>query len=110
VAGALRLAQLEGVSPNPFYDAAVRSMTLSWHNFFFGWGRFSLQLPEALAGTLSIPLLYDAVRRVVGRPAGLAAAVALAVLPESVLTAQRHDRLGDDAAGHRRAVADGSGG
>ena len=22
--------------PNPFYDAAVRSMRLSWHNFFFG--------------------------------------------------------------------------
>ena len=24
------------VSPDPFYDAAVRSMSLSWHNFFFG--------------------------------------------------------------------------
>src|SRR5438445_9179385 len=36
VAAALRFAQLENVSPNEFYDAAVRSMSTSWHNFFFG--------------------------------------------------------------------------
>ncbi len=36
VAAALRLAELEDVSGNPFYDAAVRSMGLSWHNFLFG--------------------------------------------------------------------------
>jgi 4-amino-4-deoxy-L-arabinose transferase-like glycosyltransferase len=53
-----------------------------------GWGQFSLKLPEALAGTLAVPLLYDTVRRAVNRPAGLVAAVALAVLPESVLTAR----------------------
>ncbi len=35
-AGALRLVALGKVSPDPFYDAAVRSMGLSWHNFFFG--------------------------------------------------------------------------
>src|SRR5271167_4037278 len=35
-AGALRLLHLGQVPPDPFYDAAVRSMTLSWHNFFFG--------------------------------------------------------------------------
>ncbi len=35
-----------------------------------------------------MPLLYDAVRRAAGTPAGLAAAAALAVLPESVLTAR----------------------
>jgi hypothetical protein len=33
---ALRLAELEDVSGNPFYDAAVRSMGLWWHNFLFG--------------------------------------------------------------------------
>ena len=116
VAAVLRFASIEDVSPNPFYDAAVRSMTLSWHNFFFGafdpagilsidkppvdlwlqvasvklfgWSQFALKLPEALAGTLSVPLLYDTVRRAVNRPAGLGAAVALAVLPESVLTAR----------------------
>jgi 4-amino-4-deoxy-L-arabinose transferase-like glycosyltransferase len=115
-AAALRFAELEDVVPNPFYDAAVRSMTLSWHNFFFGsfdpggflaidkppldlwlqvisvkllgWNAAALKLPEALGGTLSIPLLYDAVRRLLGRPAGLAAAATLAVLPESVLTSR----------------------
>jgi 4-amino-4-deoxy-L-arabinose transferase-like glycosyltransferase len=115
-AAVLRFAELSGVSPNQFYDAAVRSMSMSWHNLFFGafdpgatlsvdkppldlwlqvlsvkvlgWGPFALKLPEALGGTLSVPLLYDAVRRAVGRPAGLAAAAALAVFPESVLTSR----------------------
>jgi 4-amino-4-deoxy-L-arabinose transferase-like glycosyltransferase len=35
-----------------------------------------------------VPLLYDAVRRAAGRPAALGAAIALAVLPESVLTSR----------------------
>jgi 4-amino-4-deoxy-L-arabinose transferase-like glycosyltransferase len=116
VAAGLRLADLSHVLGNPFYDAAVRSMGQSWHNFFvgafdpggrvaidkppldlwlqvasvklFGWSAVSLKLPEALAGTACVPLLYDTVRRVFGRPAGLAAALALAVLPVSVLTAR----------------------
>ena len=116
VAAALRFAQLESVSANQFYDAAVSSMSASWHNFFFGafdpagilsidkppldlwlevvsvkllgFNQFALKLPEALGGTLAVPLLYDTVRRVAGRPAGLAAAAALAVLPESVLTSR----------------------
>ncbi len=116
VAAALRFAEVDDVHANQFYDAAVRSMTLSWHNFFygafdpggilavdkppldlwlqvlsvklFGWNAAALKLPEALGGTLSVPLLYDAVRRVIGRPAGLAAATVLAVMPESVLTSR----------------------
>src|SRR5450755_4673648 len=116
VAAALRFAEVDDVSANQFYDAAVRSMSLSWHNFFFGafdpggilavdkppldlwlqvlsvkllgWNASAIKLPEALGGTLSVPLLYDAVRRVVGRPAGLAAATVLAVMPESVLTSR----------------------
>src|SRR2546421_10237653 len=36
VAAALRFAHVENVSPNLFYDSAVRSMSTSWHNFFFG--------------------------------------------------------------------------
>lgn len=112
----LRLANFAAVTPNPFYDAAVRSMGQSWHNFFFGafepggsvsvdkipldlwlqvlsvkmlgFGSVALRMPEALAGTLAVPLLYDTVRRVAGRPAGLAAAAALAVLPVAVLTAR----------------------
>ena len=116
LAAALRLAELEDVSGNPFYDAAVHSMGLSWHNFLFGafdpgamlsvdkppldlwlqvastkllgWNSFALKLPEALGGTLAVPLLYDAVRRAVGRGAGLAAAASLAVMPVSVLTSR----------------------
>ncbi len=36
LAAALRLAELEDVRGNPFYDAAVHSMGLSWRNFLFG--------------------------------------------------------------------------
>ena len=116
LAATLRLTELGDVHGNTFYDAAVHSMSLSWHNFFFGafdpsallaidkpplalwlqvgsvkvfgFGSFGLKFPEALGGTLAVPLLYDAVRRAVSRPAGLAAAVTLAVLPVSVLTAR----------------------
>jgi 4-amino-4-deoxy-L-arabinose transferase-like glycosyltransferase len=116
VAAVLRFAGLSGVAPNTFYDAAVRSMSMSAANFFFGafdprallaidkppldlwlqvvsvklfgWGSFALKLPEALAGTLAVPLLYDVVRRAAGAPAGLAAAAVLALAPQSVLTAR----------------------
>jgi 4-amino-4-deoxy-L-arabinose transferase-like glycosyltransferase len=116
VAAVFRFTRLQAVAPNEFYDAAVRSMSMSWHNFLFGafdpggllsidkppldlwlqvlsvkllgWSRFSLKLPEALCGTLAVPLLYDTVRRIAGRYAGIAAAAALAVAPASVLTAR----------------------
>jgi 4-amino-4-deoxy-L-arabinose transferase-like glycosyltransferase len=115
-AAALRLAHLGSVASDPFYDGAVRSMTLSWHNFFFGamepagsvsidkppldlwlqvlsvklfgFGSTSLKLPEALAGTASVGLLFAAVRRLFGARAGLAAALALAVLPVEVITSR----------------------
>jgi 4-amino-4-deoxy-L-arabinose transferase-like glycosyltransferase len=116
LAAALRLVDLGAVRLDPFYDAAVRSMGVSWHNFFFGayepggsvaidkppvdlwlqvasvkllgWGSTSLKLPEALAGTVSVPLLYAAVRGPFGTLAGLVAAAALAVLPIEVITAR----------------------
>lgn len=115
-AAALRLVDLGAVRLDPFYDAAVRSMGLSWHNFFLGayepggsvsidkppvdlwlqvasvkllgWSSTSLKLPEALAGTASVPLLYAALRRPFGVLAGLVAAAALAVLPIEVITAR----------------------
>lgn len=115
-AAALRLVDLGAVRLDPFYDAAVRSMGFSWHNFFFGayepggsvsidkppvdlwlqvgsvkllgWGSTSLKLPEALASTVSVPLLYAAIRRSFGVIAGLVAALALAVLPIEVITAR----------------------
>ncbi|HUB74626.1 MAG TPA: glycosyltransferase family 39 protein [Solirubrobacteraceae bacterium] len=115
-AGALRLVHIGQVPPDPFYDAAVRSMELSWHNLFFGvydpggslsidkppvdlwlqvasvellgFSSTTLKLPEALAGVLSVPLLYVVVRRIWSGPAGVAAAVAMAVLPISVITSR----------------------
>jgi 4-amino-4-deoxy-L-arabinose transferase-like glycosyltransferase len=116
LAAALRLVDLGAVRLDPFYDAAVRSMGLSWHNFFFGayepggsvsidkppvdlwlqvasvkllgWSSTSLKLPEALAGAASVPLLYAAVRRPFGAIAGLVSALALATLPIEVVTAR----------------------
>jgi 4-amino-4-deoxy-L-arabinose transferase-like glycosyltransferase len=113
---ALRLIDLGAVRLDPFYDAAVRSMGMSWHNFFFGayepggsvsidkppvdlwlqvasvkllgWSSTSLKLPEALAGAASVPVLYAALRRPFGVLAGLVAATALAVLPIEVITAR----------------------
>ncbi len=115
-AALLRLIYINRVSPDPFYDAAVRSMGLSWHNFFFGafepggsvsidkppvdlwlqvasvklfgFSSTTLKLPEILAGIAAVPLLFAAVRRMWSVPAGLAAAVGLAVLPVEVITSR----------------------
>ncbi len=97
-----------------YYPPAVRSMMDNWHNFFFasydpggfvtidkppvgfwpqvvsaklfGFTPFSVLLPQALAGVLSVLLLYYLVRRHFGVVAGLLAALALAVSPISVVT------------------------
>src|SRR5215472_6335692 len=96
-----------------FYAAAVRSMSQNWHNFFFAsfdpWGTvsvdklpgafwvqalsvrlfgfhtWSLVLPQAVEGTLTVLVLYRAVRRVSGAGAGLVAAAALAATPVTIL-------------------------
>ncbi len=96
-----------------FYAGAVRSMSGSWHNFFFGasdpWGTVSVDklpgafwiqalslrvfgfhvwafvLPQVIEGTLTVLVLYRAVRRVAGAGAALVAALALAVTPVTVL-------------------------
>ena len=96
-----------------FYGAAVRSMSQSWHDFFFGafdpWGTVSVDklpgsfwvqalfvrlfgfhiwavvLPQAIEGTLTVLVLFRAVRRVAGAGAGLVAAVALAATPVTIL-------------------------
>ena len=102
----------EGYS-NSYYAAAIRSMLQSWHNFFFvsfdpggyvsvdkpplgfwieaafarvlGFGGVSTILPQALAGVLAVALLYHLVARGFGAPAGLIAALTLAVSPISVV-------------------------
>lgn len=116
LAAVLRLWSLGKVAPDPFYDAAVRSMGLSLHNFFFGayepggsvaidkppvdlWLQVistkalgftttTLKLPEALAGTASVPVVFAAVRRIWSPAAGIAAALSMAVLPIEVITAR----------------------
>ncbi|HYZ29242.1 MAG TPA: glycosyltransferase family 39 protein [Thermoleophilaceae bacterium] len=116
LAALLRFHDLGSMALNPYYDAAVRSMGTSWHAFLvgafnpnasvavdkpplglwaqvattklFGFTSFALLLPEALASTLAVVLLYDLVRRPFGRVAGLGAAAALAVLPVEVMTAR----------------------
>jgi 4-amino-4-deoxy-L-arabinose transferase-like glycosyltransferase len=99
---------------NLYYAAAIRSMLDNLHNFFFvsfdpsgfvsidkpplgfwlqaasakifGFTPFSIFLPQALAGVLSVVVLYHLVRCHFGVVAGLLAALALAISPISVVT------------------------
>jgi 4-amino-4-deoxy-L-arabinose transferase-like glycosyltransferase len=103
---------------NSYYAAAVKSMSLNWHNFFFvafdpqgflaidkpplgfwiqvlstrifGFSAWSLLVPEALAGVGAVAVLYLLVRRVFGPGAGLIAALALALTPISVVTSRNN--------------------
>jgi 4-amino-4-deoxy-L-arabinose transferase-like glycosyltransferase len=112
----LRVTELGRVQPDPFYDAAVRSMGESWHAFLFGalepggsvsidkppfdlWLQVAstkslgftttaLLLPEALGGCAAVALLFVLVRSLWGTAEAIAAAAALAVLPVSVLTSR----------------------
>ena len=96
-----------------FYGGAVRSMALNWHNFFFGafdpWGTVSVDklpgafwvqalsirlfgfhvwamvLPQAVEGALTVLVLFRVVRRIAGPAGGLAASIALAVTPVTIL-------------------------
>ncbi len=116
LAAGLRLWMIRDVPGNVFYDAAVRSMGTSWHDFFFGalepsgtvsidkppvdlwlqvastrilgFGLTGLHLPEALGGVLACSLLFGVLRRPFGAGAALGATLTLAVLPVSVLTAR----------------------
>ena len=51
----------------------------------FGYSKVSLLLPEALAGTAAVVILYVGVRSAWGRGAGLIAALALALTPINVM-------------------------
>jgi len=98
---------------NTFYAAAVQAGTKSWKAFFygsfdsgnfitvdkppaslwimslsgriFGFNSWSMLAPEALLGVAAVALLYAAVRRVWGGPAGLLAGAALATTPAAAL-------------------------
>lgn len=99
---------------NLYYAATVKSMGSNWKAFFFasfdpagfvtvdkpplgfwlqvlstkilGFTPFAVFLPQALAGVLSVLLVYWLVRRVFGPVAGVIAALALALSPISVVT------------------------
>jgi 4-amino-4-deoxy-L-arabinose transferase-like glycosyltransferase len=115
LAGAcLRFYQLGQAGVNDYYAATVKSMLVSWKNFFFvafepggsvsvdkpplgfwieaasayflGVNGFALALPNAVAGVLSIFLVYKLIRRPFGPWAGLTAAAALAVMPVAIAT------------------------
>ena len=95
-----------------YYTAAVRSMALSWHNFFyvafdpagfisvdkppvalwiqalsvelFGFQPLSLLMPQVAEGVASVWILFQIVRRRSNAPAALLAAFFFAVSPISV--------------------------
>ena len=98
---------------NDFYAAAVQSGTKSWKAFFFGsfdqsnfitvdktpgslwvmeisgrifgFSQWSMLAPQALEGVASVLLLYAAVKRWFGPPAGLIAGLVLALTPVAAL-------------------------
>ncbi len=115
IAGLAGLSYAWGIAHaplEPYYAASVRSMSTSWHNFFFGAfdpagtitldklpGAFWLQalsvrifgyqpwamvLPQVIAGVLAVVFLFRAVERLMGTAAGLIAAFVLAVSPATV--------------------------
>jgi 4-amino-4-deoxy-L-arabinose transferase-like glycosyltransferase len=98
---------------NAFYSAAAQAASQSWKAFFFGsfdasnaitvdkppaalWvmglsarifgvNAWSLLVPQALEGVATVALLYAAVRRRFGAPAGLLAGAVAALTPVAVL-------------------------
>lgn len=103
---------LNDVVLEPYYEATVRSMAVSWHNFAFaafdvsgtitldklpgslwvqaltarvlGVHTWSLVLPQVVEGVLTVAVLHRAVRRLAGPGAALTAALVLAFSPAVV--------------------------
>jgi 4-amino-4-deoxy-L-arabinose transferase and related glycosyltransferases of PMT family len=108
---------IEGTA-NSYYAAAVKSMTLSFKNFFFvsfdpagfvtidkpplgywfqaisakifGYSGWSILLPQALAGVISVVLIYKIVKRSFGSIAGLISALCLTVTPVFVAASRNN--------------------
>ncbi len=104
---------------NEYYSAAVRSMTQSWHAFLFGsfdtggvmtvdkpplalwiqalsarvfgYGSWSMLVPQALMGVASVALVYDMTRRHFGRAAGFGAGLALTLTPVAVAISRHNN-------------------
>lgn len=111
----LHLYNIESIGDaNAYYTAAVKSMLMSWKNFFFvaaepggsvtvdkpplglwieaafayflGVSGFSVSLPNIIAGVLGIPLLYAMVKKYLGELAGIVAALVMAFTPVFLAT------------------------
>lgn len=54
----------------------------------FGFGSFSVMVPDALYGIATVAVLYDAVRRALGREVAILAALFMALTPVAVLVAR----------------------
>lgn len=108
---------IEGYA-NGYYAAGVKSMTMSLKNYFFvsfdpagfvsidkpplgfwiqtisakifGFSGWSLLFPEALAGVISVWLLYYIVKRSFGSAAGLISALCLAITPVFIATSRNN--------------------
>lgn len=115
----LNLANLsiEGYG-NEYYAAGVKSMTMSLKNFFFvsfdpagfvtidkpplgfwiqaisakifGYSGWSIILPQAIAGVISVWVIYRVVKRSFGNAAGLISALCLAVTPVFVAVSRNN--------------------
>lgn len=103
---------------NAYYAAAIRSMTQSFHNFFFvafdpagmvsvdkpplglwiqalfvlvfGYHGWAMLLPQALAGTGACLMMYALIARHFGRPAGLTASLVFALTPAVVVVSRNN--------------------
>ncbi|MBB4932852.1 4-amino-4-deoxy-L-arabinose transferase-like glycosyltransferase [Lipingzhangella halophila] len=112
VAAGLYAWDIGGSWGNAYYSAAVKSMSQSFENFFFGsldaagvvtvdkppmalwlqvvsvkilgYSQFAVQLPQVLAGGAAVVVLHRTVRRWAGENAGLLAALVLALTPITV--------------------------
>ncbi|MBU3099521.1 MULTISPECIES: glycosyltransferase family 39 protein [Clostridium] len=108
---------IEGYS-NLYYAAGVKSMTMSLKNFFFvsfdpasfvtidkpplgfwlqaisakifGYSGWSIVLPQALAGVISVFVIYKIVKRSFGTTAGLLSALFLATTPMFVAVSRNN--------------------
>lgn len=109
ISAGLNFYNLQNAGTNSYYSVAVKSMLTSFHNFFFvsfdpagfitvdkppvalwiqaifayifGFNDFVLLLPEALAGVISVFLLYLIVKPKFGRNAALISSLVLACSP-----------------------------
>src|SRR3954452_22339129 len=104
---------------NDYYSAAVRSMSMSWHNFLyesfdpsgvmtvdkpplslwvqalsvraFGFHPLSILVPQALMGVATVGLVYDLVRLRCGRVAGFVGGLVLALTPIAVAMSRHNN-------------------